>query len=81
MEHEPQRPDFFDKETTRSFKETFCAAVLLWALARRARAVVPRPATRGRTAVRATVLLAVVYLTVRHDHAALLQQFLAQAFG
>jgi hypothetical protein len=71
MEHEPHQPDFFDKGTTRSFKETFCAAVLLWVLAR-----TQKPRRAGRATARTAVLLGIAYLVVRHGHPPLLQQFL-----
>ena len=61
-------PDFIDKGTTRSYKATFNAAVLLWVwvMSRRPPAASPTPRL-FRYATGA--LLAAIYVSVQHDPA------------
>jgi hypothetical protein len=75
MDPNSKLPDFFDKGTTQSFKETFCAAVLLWVARRVPRAVSPAP-TPFRSATRKVALVVIVYVTARHDPSQLMRQAL-----
>jgi hypothetical protein len=74
MEQDPELPDWIDKATTQSFKETFCAAVLLWAIRHRPTAASPAP-TPLKSAKRALALIVIVYV-VRHDPSQLVRQAL-----
>ena len=60
-------PDFLDKGTTQSYKETFNAAVLLWVMSRRPPVASPTPRL-FRYATGAT-LLAAIYVSVQYDPA------------
>jgi hypothetical protein len=60
-------PDFIDKGTTQSYKETFNAAVLLWVMSRRPPVASPTPRL-FRYATGAT-LLAAIYVSVQYDPA------------
>jgi hypothetical protein len=60
-------PDFLDKGTTQSYKETFNAAVLLWVMSRRPTASSLAP--RLVRYVKGASLLATIYVGVQYDPA------------
>jgi|BarGraNGADG00212_1021973.scaffolds.fasta_scaffold160524_1 hypothetical protein len=59
-------PDFIDKGTTQSYKETLCAAVLLRAARRRPPGASPAPKL-FRYVKGAALLLAAIYGSARYD--------------
>jgi hypothetical protein len=65
LDHEP--PDFIDRDTTRSYKETFCAAVLLWVMGRRP--LVATTAPRSLRDLRGASWAAAIYVGVHYEPA------------
>ena len=72
MDRNPRFPKFVDKGTSQSFKETFCAAVLLWVIRHSPPGASPAP-TPFKSARRTGALLLIVYVTARHDPSQILR--------